>query len=276
MASDGDSFKHGPHANHSHCRNPSSWSWSSSGAGRSAGHRRLDGVLDSGMRRHESGRDPDARGRPGGMQRHGSGRNTGAVPAAGGYVQSPPGAFWAYANQNFMLAGLIAQKVTGTSYRQLMHERVFEPLGMHRTVFLPSEVLSDGDYGNGWAYADPSDPKRPDGVMHPDSYDNPWARPAGYAWSSVLDMARLAAFLVHGREEVLAHDLWAAMTSPQAVMPPTAGMISYVTRPGTARRRGGRGEGSGRSGPRGWRQRAPSPLAGSRTRSASAPPTASG
>jgi CubicO group peptidase (beta-lactamase class C family) len=149
-----------------------------------------------------------------------------------GYVQSPPGAFYAYSNPGYMLAGLLAETVTGVAYRTLVHDRVLAPLGMNRTVFLPSEVIADGDYAIGRT-CDPSasascaNPPGIGPVVRPDSYDNPWGRPAGYAWSSVLDMAKLLGFLVHGDEQVLGRALTAAMTSGQAAMPETGGSTSY-------------------------------------------------
>jgi CubicO group peptidase (beta-lactamase class C family) len=149
-----------------------------------------------------------------------------------GYVQSPPGAFYAYSNPGYMLAGLLAETVTGVSYRALMHDRVLAPLGMNRTVFLPSEVIDDGDYAVGLTCDPAADSScgNPPGigpVVRPDAYDNPWGRPAGYAWSSVLDMAKLARFLVHGDDQVLGRDLATAMTSPQVPMPETGGRGSY-------------------------------------------------
>ena len=148
-----------------------------------------------------------------------------------GYVASPPGALWAYANPDYMVAGLIAEKASGVPYRSLMHDRVFVPLGMNRTFFLPSEVLADGDYAvgtncktSGGAYC-----LSPEvgSVIQPDSYDNPWARPAGFAWSSVLDLAEVARFLVHGQDDVLASDLWAAMTSAQISTKQAGDIESY-------------------------------------------------
>jgi CubicO group peptidase (beta-lactamase class C family) len=149
-----------------------------------------------------------------------------------GYVQSPPGAFYAYANPGYMLAGLLAETVTGVPYRTLVHDRVLAPLGMNRTVFLPSEVLADGDYALGQtcdpaADATCANPPGIGPVVRPDTYDNPWGRPAGYAWSSVLDMAKLVTFLVHGDEQVLGRELAAAMTSAQVSMPETGGRASY-------------------------------------------------
>jgi CubicO group peptidase (beta-lactamase class C family) len=135
------------------------------------------------------------------------------------YVASPPGAVYAYANLNFTLAGLVAESASETQYRRLMHDRVFAPLGMHRTVFLPSEVLADGDYAVGANCQDQGDPRCfatniPEAVQ-PDSYDNPWLRPAGFAWSSVLDLAQVARFLVHGQADVLSEAVRSQMISAQ-------------------------------------------------------------
>lgn len=134
-----------------------------------------------------------------------------------GSVASPPGAVWSYANPNFMLAGLLAQKATGIPYRQLMRERVFRPLGMHRTVFLPSEAKADGDYAVG-QNCDESDPAclysdLPQ-VIPPESLTNYWSNPCGGAWSSVRDLARLARLLVHGQPDVLPEARRIAMESP--------------------------------------------------------------
>ena len=126
----------------------------------------------------------------------------------GEYLMVDAGRFYNYSNPNFELAGLVAQESSGVLYRQLMSERVFGPLGMTRTFFLPDEVLADGDYAaSSSAALSPS-------LVLPDRYDNPWGRPAGFAWSSVSDLATFAGFLMNGDEAVLAADLHAQMTSP--------------------------------------------------------------
>ena len=123
-----------------------------------------------------------------------------------GYSGAPAGAAWAYANVNFMLAGLIAEKVNDVPYRTLMHDRVFAPLKMERTFFLPSEVSADGDYAVGDNCSRDGDGRcsSPDAlqIIEPDTYDSPTARPAGYAWSNVLDLAKFAR-VVHGSDSVL-------------------------------------------------------------------------
>lgn len=41
-----------------------------------------------------------------------------------------PGSRWNYSNTGYMLLGFIAQRATGTSYQELLQNRVFRPLGM--------------------------------------------------------------------------------------------------------------------------------------------------
>ena len=41
-----------------------------------------------------------------------------------------PGTKWQYSNTNYVIAGLIVEKVAGMPMLQLLHQRVFDPLGM--------------------------------------------------------------------------------------------------------------------------------------------------
>lgn len=125
------------------------------------------------------------------------------------FLMAPSGAFWNYSNPNYMMAGLVAEKTSGKPYRQLMKEDVFAKLGMDRTFFLGSEVIADGDYALGvTSYPEVQSP------VHPDTYDNAWARPAGYASSNVLDLAKFVAFLQNGDESVIPKALSDEMQSP--------------------------------------------------------------
>jgi CubicO group peptidase (beta-lactamase class C family) len=125
------------------------------------------------------------------------------------YLMAPSGAFWNYSNPNYYLAGLAAEASSGTPYRALMAERVFEPLGMDRTFFLAEDVLADGNYAVG-ASTFPGLPA----AIQPDTYDNAWGRPAGFATSSVADLARFVQFLLDGDDDVLGDELRAEMQSP--------------------------------------------------------------
>ena len=130
------------------------------------------------------------------------------------YLMAPSGRMYNYSNPNFMLSGLITETVSGEYYNDYIRERVLMPLGMKRTFFLPEEVLEDGDYAcglNNMIYWGPELPL----VVAPDSYDNGWARPAGYAFSSVLDLARFVSFLRDGNTDVLSDELRKAMQEPQ-------------------------------------------------------------
>ena len=131
------------------------------------------------------------------------------------FLMAPAGRFWNYSNPNFYVAALVNQDATAGDvfYRDILREEVLLPLGMDRTVFLAGDVLDDGDYATGASY-DWTDGTGT-AIAAPDSYDNAWARPAGYAWSSVEDMARFAQFLFDGNTAVLSDALRTEMQSPQ-------------------------------------------------------------
>ncbi len=136
---------------------------------------------------------------------------TGSAFKTSVYFMAPPGSFWNYSNPNFYLAGLAAERASGVGYRQAVHDRILAPLGMNRTFFLGSEVVDDGDYANGKSTDNDGKPWD----VAPSSYDNSWARPAGYAYSSVLDYARFVQFLHSGKPAVISDAQRAAMQSFQ-------------------------------------------------------------
>jgi len=123
-----------------------------------------------------------------------------------------------------MLAGLITETLSETYYRTYLTENVFAPLGMDRTYFLPEEVEADGDYAVSrmidWETGDPV-------LVEPDTYDNAWARPCGYAYSSVLDLARFVAFLRDGDTDILGEAQHRAMQAPQVDTEMFVDLIHY-------------------------------------------------
>lgn len=127
------------------------------------------------------------------------------------YFMDPPGSMWNYANPNFYVAGLLAERASGKGYRDLLATSLFLPLGMTRTFFLPSEVIADGDFANGKS----KDQSGKAWDVAPDAYDNAWGRPAGYAFSSVLDYAKFVRLLQNGDDAVLSPALRAEMQAPQ-------------------------------------------------------------
>jgi CubicO group peptidase (beta-lactamase class C family) len=127
---------------------------------------------------------------------------------------NPPGSFWNYSNPNFTLAGRALEAQTGQSYRDAIQDRVLALLRMERSYFLASEVLADGDYSHGYGVND-VEGQGPMADLGPDADENSWARPAGFAFSSVLDWARLMQFLLRGDEHVLSAGARAEVVSPQ-------------------------------------------------------------
>jgi CubicO group peptidase (beta-lactamase class C family) len=45
-----------------------------------------------------------------------------------------PGSKWAYSNSGYVLLGLIVQKISGKSFPEFLHDRVFTPLKMRNTI----------------------------------------------------------------------------------------------------------------------------------------------
>jgi len=134
----------------------------------------------------------------------------GELPYA--YLMAPAGRMFNYTNPGFMLAGWITESVGGSFYRLYIEENVLAPLEMTRTFFLPEEVIADGDFAYGsalhWETGQPL-------VVEPNTYDNGWARPAGFAFSNVLDLAKIVKFLRAGLPDVLTDEWRIAMQEPQ-------------------------------------------------------------
>jgi uncharacterized protein YbbC (DUF1343 family)/CubicO group peptidase (beta-lactamase class C family) len=146
---------------------------------------------------------------------------------------SVPGEAFVYSDINFFLLGDIVKRITGQTLDAYLKARVFEPLGMTETGFLPSKsLLPRIAPTERCAEQDAWPCKRPDamplrGVVH-----DPTARRmggiAGHAglFSTARDLQRFARMLLGkgrlGTTRVLSAAAVAAMTSPQT----PAGMTS--------------------------------------------------
>ena len=56
-----------------------------------------------------------------------------------------PGTEWQYSNTNFVVAGRIVEKVTGSTLMAFLQERIFGPLGMKTPIDLDHQPLADTD-----------------------------------------------------------------------------------------------------------------------------------
>ncbi len=104
----------------------------------------------------------------------------------------PPGSRHVYSNLGYMLAGLMAETVTGQSWEQLMRMRLFRPLRMETAGFGPPGT--PGRVDQPWGHQETSD-----GNLAPRQRDNPpILGPAGRVHCSVADWSRfLAVHLNH-------------------------------------------------------------------------------
>lgn len=66
---------------------------------------------------------------------------------------APPGERLVYNNGAYVVLALVAERASGVPYHDLVHTRVLEPAGMHRTAFLRSDELP-GDAAIGYLYDD--------------------------------------------------------------------------------------------------------------------------
>ncbi len=126
------------------------------------------------------------------------------------YQLAPSGAFFNYSNTGFYYAGLLTQRAGTQLYREAMQDRLFTPLGMTRTTFLPADVQADGDFAVGVSVRS----GMPRDVV-PNAYDNTWARPAAHAFSSVIDLAEFVRFLRAGNPAVLPDAERTLLMTPQ-------------------------------------------------------------
>jgi CubicO group peptidase (beta-lactamase class C family) len=61
-----------------------------------------------------------------------------------------PGKHWAYSNSGYVVLGLIVSKVSGRSFPEFLHDRIFKPLAMNNTVAYVSGAndISNRAYGH--------------------------------------------------------------------------------------------------------------------------------
>lgn len=64
-----------------------------------------------------------------------------------------PGTAYHHSNIGWNIAGLIAAKASGKPLPQLYRERIFQPLGLHRTAFSPQGPIA-GQHANGYSGVD--------------------------------------------------------------------------------------------------------------------------
>jgi len=129
---------------------------------------------------------------------------TSAGFAASVWLMFPPGRMWSYSNVGYRVLGAVVERASGRAFPAYMQDRVFAPLGMTRTTYAAADVLADGDY----SVSDGFD-------LGVSQFAEAWRQPSGGVFSTVIDLAKVARFLIRGDQTVLSAELRGEMTSAQ-------------------------------------------------------------
>jgi CubicO group peptidase (beta-lactamase class C family) len=108
-----------------------------------------------------------------------------------------PGRFWHYSNLGFALLGEVVARRVGKPYREVVQERILDPVGLRRTTWDPVEPRARGYLVE--PYSDGVRPER-------DDVDIRGEDAAGQLWSTAGDLCRWAAFLSDPDPSVLASE----------------------------------------------------------------------
>jgi len=104
----------------------------------------------------------------------------------------PPGTSWNYSNTNFVVAGLLVERITGKPYGAAVEQRVLRPLGLRSTVVPGDRTGIPGPHARGYhsVAGEPVDVTR----LNPSVA---WA--AGEIISTTADLDRFVDALLDGR-----------------------------------------------------------------------------
>ncbi|GAA0565277.1 serine hydrolase domain-containing protein [Paractinoplanes ferrugineus] len=105
----------------------------------------------------------------------------------------PAGDRFHYSNPGFALLGALVAKLRGQEWGTVLRNEILEPLGLRRTTLLPV-----APHAAGWAVHPHADVLLPEPLT-----DTGLMAPAGQIWSTIEDLSRYAAFLLHGDDRVL-------------------------------------------------------------------------
>lgn len=117
-----------------------------------------------------------------------------------------PGQSYHYSNVGYALLGEAVARLRGMSWWEALLQKVLQPLGMLRTTYDPFFP-----HAHGYSVA----PYSPTLLAEPQN-DAKAMAPAGQLWSTVMDLATYADFLITGHPEVLDAASLAEMSTPQS------------------------------------------------------------
>ena len=116
-----------------------------------------------------------------------------------------PASGFHYSNVGYALLGEVVARVSGKPWWECLSDRILQPLGMLRTTYDPFAPHAQGYSVAPYAPVLTPEPATDTGAM----------APAGQLWSTVLDLATYADFLITGHREVMALETLQEMSVPQ-------------------------------------------------------------
>lgn len=133
------------------------------------------------------------------------------------YSLSPPGQMYSHSNPGYVLAGLLLEEVSKEPFAQALNELLFAPLGMTRTAFRPSVVMTFPFAQSYRAFG-----REKLAQVRPFALDA-FGWPSGSMFSNVNDLARFAVAFMNGGKidgkQVLSSSAIAALSTPVAAVP---------------------------------------------------------
>ncbi|WP_193776067.1 serine hydrolase domain-containing protein [Streptomyces sp. E2N166] len=118
-----------------------------------------------------------------------------------------PGAAYKYSNANFVVVGMLIEKLTGRSVRAAYQQRVIEPLRLRQTSYVHPKTRIKGSHVRGYLHPDESGAPLVDSTEQTVS----WAQTAGAFISSPGDLNTFTSALMRGR--LLSPAMMNAMTT---------------------------------------------------------------
>ncbi|WP_406176821.1 serine hydrolase domain-containing protein [Streptomyces sp. NBC_00996] len=106
-----------------------------------------------------------------------------------------PGAAYAYSNTNFVVAGMLIEKLTGHSVATEYQNRIFEPLNLSETFYVHPGTAIPGRHANGYLTPDAAGAALVDATKQTVS----WAQSAGAIISTAHDLNTFYSALIRGK-----------------------------------------------------------------------------
>jgi D-alanyl-D-alanine carboxypeptidase len=107
-----------------------------------------------------------------------------------------PGTKWEYSNTNYLLAGLLIERVTGRPVQEQITERVIEKAGLRHTYWpQPGDQTIQGPHPQGYANRSFTDTT----IVDATEMDPSWGGAAGQLISTPSDLAQVSRALLDGR-----------------------------------------------------------------------------